>query len=497
MSQKMILKRVAAAALCLSLCGSGFSRARKNIVAAPALSSFSNSSAQLAPNEASLLAEWWKNFDDPELESLIKRAIESNLDVKVARAKLVESRAALGNTKAANQLPTVNAKGSYARTRTSADNPQVLTLGGSTTTVPVVYGNYQAYFDASYELDIFGGVRNSVKASRADASASAEELRNTLVSTLAEVARDYIQLREYQEQLRIARAQEESQKDTLHITEARNKAGLVSGLDVANARAIVASTQSTIPQLQSKIDQQMHALALLVGKAPSELNAELGSEKRIPTAVSEIPSGLPSELLRRRPDIREAEANVQAAAARVGVQVSKLFPSITLTAQYGGQSGSGLSSLMDAAARFYTIGPNIQWGLLNYPALKTNIRTYKARRDQKVLTYKKTVLTAFQEVENALTAYDNEKKREKILETEVEQYQQASKLALSKYTRGLTNFLDVLDAQRSLFSAQDSLAQSRATVQTDLIAFYKALGGGWEKNDPLALAQAAGPNGQH
>jgi NodT family efflux transporter outer membrane factor (OMF) lipoprotein len=489
MSQDTILKRIATAALCLSLCGSGLSRTKKDFVAAPTLNSFSNSSAQLAPKEASLLAEWWKNFEDPELESLIERAIESNLDVKVARAKLVESRGTLGNTKAANQLPTVNANASYSRSRTSADNSQVITIGGTNSTVPLVYDNYQAYFDASYELDIFGGVRNSVKAARADASASVEELRNTLVSTLAEVARDYIQLREYQEQLRIARAQEESQKDTLHITEVRNKAGLVSDLDIANARAIVASTQSTVPQLQSKIDQQMHTLALLVGKTPSELNSELSVEKGVPAAVAEIPSGLPSDLLRRRPDIREAEANVQAAAARVGVQVSKLFPSITLTAQYGGQSGGGFSNLLDAAARFYSIGPTVQWGLINYPSLRSNIRTNKARRDQKVLTYQKTVLTAFQEVEDALTAYDNEKKREKTLEIEVEQYQQASKLALAKYTRGLTNFLDVLDAQRSLFSAQDSLALSRATVQTNLIALYKALGGGWEKNDPVALAQ--------
>jgi NodT family efflux transporter outer membrane factor (OMF) lipoprotein len=205
----------------------------------------------------------------------------------------------------------------------------------------------------------------------------------------------------------------------------------------------------------------------------------------VPSAIAEIPAGLPSELLRRRPDIREAESNVQAAAARVGVQVSKLFPSITLTAEYGGQSGSSIVNLANSAARFYSIGPTIQWGLLNYPALKANIRTYQAKRDQKVLTYQKTVLTAFQEVEDVLTAYDKEKQREKILQTEVEQYQRASSLALSKYTRGLTNFLDVLEAQRSLFTAQDSLAQSRATVQTDLISLYKTLGGGWEKNDPV------------
>jgi NodT family efflux transporter outer membrane factor (OMF) lipoprotein len=471
--------------VCITLCSTAIAGKKKEQVTAAVPAQFSTTSASQTPKDAALLAEWWKNFEDPELQSLIQRAVANNLDIRVARAKLLESRATLRNTRMENQLPTVNLDASYAHTRTSADNPQVLSLGGTQTTVPYVYGNYQAYFDASYELDLFGGVRNNVKATLADASASADDLRNTLVSTLAEVAKDYIQLREYQQQLQIAHEQEASQKGTLHITEVRNQAGLVSDLDVANASAVVSTTQSTVPQLESKISQQMHALALLVGKTPAELDAELTSAKPVPSAIAEIPAGLPSELLRRRPDIREAESNVQAAAARVGVQVSKLFPSITLTAEYGGQSGSSIVNLANSAARFYSIGPTIQWGLLNYPALKANIRTYQAKRDQKVLTYQKTVLTAFQEVEDALAAYDKEKQREKILRTEVEQYQRASSLALSKYTRGLTNFLDVLEAQRSLFTAQDSLAQSRAAVQINLISLYKALGGGWEKNDPV------------
>ena len=476
---------VASAVLCVTLCSTAIAGKKKEQASTAVPAQFSAASVQSAPKDAALLAQWWKNFEDAELQSLIQRAIANNLDVRVSRAKLLESRATLRNTRMANQLPTVNVDASFARQRTSADNAQVLTLGGTQTTVPYVYGNYQAYFDASYEIDLFGGVRNNVKASRADASAGADDLRNTLVSTLAEVAKDYIQLRKYQLQLQIAHEQEASQKDTLHITEVRSQAGLVSDLDVANARAVVSSTQSTVPLLESKISQQMHALALLVGKTPAELDAELTSVMPVPSAMVEIPAGLPSELLRRRPDIREAESNVQAAAARVGVQVSKLFPSITLTAEYGGQSGSSIVNLANSAARFYSIGPTIQWGLLNYPALKANVRTYQAKRDQKVLTYQKTVLTAFQEVEDALAAYDKEKQREKILRTEVEQYQRASSLALSKYTRGLTNFLDVLEAQRSLFTAQDSLAQSRATVQTNLISLYKALGGGWEKNDPV------------
>jgi NodT family efflux transporter outer membrane factor (OMF) lipoprotein len=456
----------------------------KPVVSVTVPEKYAEGPSKQASTNLDALAEWWNNFQDPELHLLIKRAMVSNLDVKLAKARLVEARATLGNTRASKQLPTVNANGTYSHAKTSSANPQIPKIGGTNSLIPSTYNSYQAYFDASYELDIFGGVRNKVKAARADAAASEEDLRKTLVSTLAEIARDYIQLRQYQTELQVARDNEASQKDTLRITQVRNKAGLVSDLDVANASASLASTQSSIPTLESNISQQMHAIAVLLGQNPEELTAELSTSAPLPTVASELPVGLPSELLRRRPDVREAERNVQAAAARVGVQVSKLFPSITISAQYGGQSGSA-GSLLDAAARYYSIGPTIQWGLLNYPALKTNIRIYKAKRDEQVVTYQKTVLTAFQEVEDGLVAYNRERERQAVLETAVEQYRRAANIAMTKYTRGLSNFLDVLEAQRSLYNAEDSLAQSRGAVQANLISLYKALGGGWESNDPV------------
>jgi multidrug efflux system outer membrane protein len=392
---------------------------------------------QGAAKNMSSLAQWWTNFQDAELESLIKRAIAGNFSVKIARAKLRESRATLRNTQTSNQIPTVSVDGSYNRAKTSKDNPQIPKLGSGTTLIPTTHGVYQSYFDASYELDIFGGVRNQVKAARADAATSEEDLRNTLVSTLAEVARDYIQLREYQERLKVAEQNVASRQDTLKITQVRNMAGLVSDLDVANAAASVADTQSSIPTLRSNISQEIHAIAVLLGENPAALDTELSTAASIPAGPNEIPVGLPSELLRRRPDIREAERNVQAAAARVGVQTSKLFPSISLSGEYGGQSGE-IGNLVNAAARFYSVGPTIQWGLLNYPALKSNIRAYQAKRDEQVLTYQKTVLTAFQDVEDALVTYKNEQDHRAILETEVAQYQQAASLAMTKYTRGLS-----------------------------------------------------------
>ena len=314
-------------------------------------------------------------------------------------------------------------------------------------------------------------------------------MRNTLVSTVAEVAKDYLQLRQYQEQLALARGTKASRRDTLKITQVRFKAGLVSDLDVANAAASLASTQGSIPTLESNASQMIHAIAVLLGQHPGELTEELKAEGRIPASPPEIPLGLPSDLLRRRPDVRQAERSLAAATARVGVQVANLFPSISLTGQYGSQTGSALN-LVNAAARFYALGPQIKWGIFNYPATKANIRTYEARRDQQYLNYQKTVLTAFQDVENALVAYSKEKERQTALEEEVKQYEKAANVSMTRYTRGLTNFLDVLDTQRSLYAAQDALVQSRAALDIDLIALYKGLGGGWERNDPVARNEA-------
>lgn len=437
------------------------------------------------------LGEWWKTYNDPEMRSLIERAMKSNLDLRLAKAKLAESRATAGYTRNSLQLPTVNTDVTYNRSRTSFDNPQIPKLSGTTTLIPTTYGMYQANFDASYEIDIFGGVRNQVKAARADAAASADDLRNTLVSTLAELARDYIQLRQYQTQLKVAQDNEASQKDTLKITQVRYKVGLVSDMDVANASANVAETQSSIPTLQKNISQEIHAIAVLVGQDPEDLTGELSPAAALPEATSEIPAGMPSELLRRRPDIQEAEKDVEAAAARVGVQVAKLFPTFTLSAQYGGQSGS-ITNVVAAAARFFSIGPTFEWGILNYPSLRSNISVYKAKRDEQVVSYQKIVLTAFQDVEDALVAFNREREREATLEVEVEQYRRAATISMTKYTRGLSTFLDVLTAQRSQYNAEDALVQSKAAVQVDLISLYKALGGGWEDNDPAMASQRSG-----
>jgi multidrug efflux system outer membrane protein len=486
----MTARFISAALLCVVFNGCAVGpNYRKPILKTPA--SFVEAPQQNVANDATSLAKWWTNFSDEELTSLVERAIENNLDLQVAQERLREARASLRYTEANTELPTINVNGASSRSKTSSDNPQIPKLGTGTTLIPTTYSSYQSYFDASYELDLFGGVRRQVEASVADAQAYEDSLRDTLVSTIAEVARDYVQLRQRQEQLAVARSTKASRADTLKITQVRYKAGLVSDLDVANAAASLASTEASIPALESNASQMIHAIAVMLGENPGELMDELKIDGRIPATPPEIPVGLPSDLLRRRPDVRQAERSLAAATARIGVQVASLFPSISLTAQYGSQSGSALN-LVNAAALFYTLGPQIKWGILNYSATKANIRTYEAKRDQQYLTYQKTVLTAFQDVEDALVSYNKEKERYAALEEQVKQYQKAADVSLTRYTQGLSNFLDVLDTQRSLYTAQDSLVQSRAALDIDLIALYKALGGGWERNDPAARRETRG-----
>lgn len=459
--------------------------------AAPTAPSFVEQDQFNGKLDPGALAQWWKAFGDDELSSLIQRAIADNVDVEIAAERLRESRATLHYTAYSDQLPSVNTVGEFTKSKTSQENPQIPKLGSGTGQNPLIpnqYGVYQAYFDASYEVDLFGSVRHSVRAAAADAQSYEDNLRDKLVSVVAEVARDYILLRQYQKEIGVAQDTLQAQKETLHITEVRYKAGLVTDLDRAQAAANVASTEATIPPLQTSEKKTIHAIAVLLGKDPETLYAELQTPHDLPQSPPELAIGLPSDLLRRRPDIRKAERNLAAATERVGVQVASLFPSLKLTAQYGGQSGQ-IGNLADSAARYFSYGPQISWGLLDYPAAKQDIRVYRARQQQEYSTYKKTVLTAFQDVDDSLVTYNAEKQRRLALQEQVRQAQRSFYLAQEKYTRGLTNFLDVLDAQRSLLAAQNSLIESKANLSIDVIALYKAVGGGWELDDPATATK--------
>ncbi len=419
-------------------------------------------------NRTADLTKWWENFNDPLLDSLIDRVIAGNIDLKIAQERIREARSTANYTSATRRLPNTGVSGGYSD-RSSGANRNFTTTGSSL---------YQTGFDASYELDLFGGARASVTAAKADAAATEEAMRNTLVSVTAETARNYLELRRAQERLEVARKNLKAQEETLRLTEIRRDAGLVSNFDATRAKAQAESTRAAIPQLEAQVQQSIHAIALLLGRDPTALQAELLQPGSMPASPPEVPVGLPSDLLRRRPDIRQAEQEIAGSAARVGVAVSNMYPKFSLTSSGGGQSGT-LLNILSGAARIWSFGSSFSWGLLNYPATKANINASESRERQSMGNYEKTVLTALTDVEDALAGYSKEKERQTSLIEAADANREALRLADIRYQQGLSSFLDVLDAQRSLYSSEDALTQSRATVNTNLVALYKALGGGW------------------
>jgi multidrug efflux system outer membrane protein len=416
------------------------------------------------------LSDWWTVFDEPLLNTLVQRAVAANLDLKLAESRIRQARAAL-RVAGGSLGPALDASGDYRRSRTSART----TAGGA---AGVTGDQYQTGFDASWEIDIFGGQRRNLEAAAADLQAAEDSRRDVLVSLMAEVARDYIQLRGYQQQIVTTRKNLAAQQHSARLTRERFAGGFVSGLDVANADAQTATTAAQLPLLDSSARQTIYSLSILVGEAPGALEAELSTTGSIPGAPPTVPLGVPSDLLRRRPDIRQAEARIHAASARIGVAAAELFPKFTIAGSIGYQSTDS-STLFDAPSRFWSFGPSAVWHLFATGRLRANVDVQKALQEQEVITYRQTVLNALQEVENALVASTTEQIHRQSLAAAVAANRKAVMLAEKLYTEGLTDFINVLQAQQALYSTENALVQSTAAVSTDLVALYKALGGGW------------------
>jgi multidrug efflux system outer membrane protein len=426
------------------------------------------------------LARWWTVFDDKMLASLVAQAVESNLDVKFAEARIRQARAARGIAESFLG-PTLDATGSVQRSEASVSpaNSTGATNGGR---VNVPATQYFAGFDAAWEIDIFGGVRRGIEAADADLQATVEARRDVLVTLTAEVALNYIDLRAFQQRIAIARQNLDAQKHSAKLTRERFEGGFASGLDVANAEAQVATTAAVIPLLEASARQTIYSLSVLLGRPPAALVQELAPALAIPTAPPAAPMGVPSDLLRRRPDIRQAEAGVHAATARIGVAEADLYPKFFITGSAGFQS-SDLGSWFNWTSRLWSIAPSVSWQVFNMGRTRSNIAQQEALQEQSLIVYEKTVLTALQEAENALIALNKEQEHRKALVDAVAFNEKAVDLSVKLYTEGQTDFLNVLQAQRALFVTQDALAQSTQNVSTDLIALYKALGGGWDMQD--------------
>ena len=453
---------------------------------------------------------WWNLLHDTELTSLENRVAAANLNVRLSTIRLAESRSQR-QISGADQFPTLQGDGSYTRERVSSKGVLGL-IGGSSggasfgsmggmangtsgrsggipstatggTTVPP-FNLWQYGFDASWELDLWGRVRRELESADASLEASAEARRNSLLSVVAEVARDYIQLRGVQTQLSIANDNITTARQSLDLTEARYKGGLTTDLDVANAAAELATNRAAVPQLEQQQDEQINALSFLLGEAPQALRAELITPGMVPPVPPRVPVGLPSELARRRPDIRQAEAQLHAATADIGVAVADFYPKVTLDGSLGLQALKA-KDLGNWAARQYGLGPTISIPIFEGGRLRATLELRKVEQQEAALNYQQTVLQAWHDVDNAMTAYAAEQRRRDALAESVAQNQRALDLSRQRYTQGVADFLNVLDAERALLQAQLQLAESTTTVSQNLVQLYKALGGGWEPTYPI------------
>ena len=414
---------------------------------------------------------WWRSFDDPLLGDLVEAALQQNLDLRINLARLAASRAQRG-VAAADQWPTVDANGSYTYRRESRNTP----FGAFIPRTDI----HAVSFDAAWELDLWGRVRRSVEAAERALEASGHDLQAAALSVAAEVARTYVDLRAAQRRLAIARANLGLQEQTLGLVQARLTAGLVVERDVAQARTNVETTRSRLPQLETAANAAQNRLAVLLGMTPDRLPTELTGERdevRMPRLPESIAVGAPADLLRRRPDVRRAERAFAAEVARIGVAEADRYPTFALSGQIG-LAANTASSLVEDGSDLSGFGPSLRWNLFDGGRLKHRVQALEANAEAAQVAYEQTVLLAIEETENAMTAFVLERERRKSLAAAAAQARRAVELAQTQYREGLSDFQAVLDSERSAAQIEDDLASSDAAVATNLIALFKALGGG-------------------
>jgi len=429
--------------------------------------------------ESSPLEIWWTSFNDPHLVRLVNEATISNLDLRSAAARVTESRELLGAA-SGRFYPDVVVDASHRRQRTS-DNGVL--AGGGTIDLSTVGVGF------SWELDVFGRIRRSVEASDALFEASIEDYRDVLVILLADIAAGYVDVRTLQARIGYARSNAEGQAATVQLTQDRFAAGLTSARDVAQAEANLATTEAAIPALEIVLEATLNRLSVLLGQTPGTVDAALVTPAPIPVPAQDMTLILPAELLRRRPDIRAAERRLAAQTAVVGVATGDLYPVFSLDGLLSLQSTS-TGSLFDNDSTSWSLIPGVRWNIFSGGRIQSQIRAEEARTEQALLAYEQTVLVAFEEVENALVAYEREKLRRDRLQRAADASERALRLVQTQYRSGLTDFQSYLDSERVLFDQQDSLAVSEGQVVQNLISLNRALGGGWVPPEEAAPEEA-------
>jgi NodT family efflux transporter outer membrane factor (OMF) lipoprotein len=434
------------------------------------------------------LSQWWQQFHDAELENLISRALAQNLDQLSAQSRVREAREQ-EIIAGAKGLPQVNAIGNTVHFHSNSNPLQGLgggqQQGGA---APSSSGTdlkvYSAGFDATWEIDLFGQVRRSVEAAEAGSEAARWQMRDGEVTLTAEIAADYVALRSDQARLAILGRQEKSQRDTLELVAARARAGFVTQLDVNQQRQLVASTRAQQPPLFADELAMRHAIAVLLGRQPGTLDTELAATAPVPPIPPRLPVGLPSDLLRARPDIRAAERQLAQATANIGVAVADLYPKFDLLGALV-LTSSHFSSLLSSNSLGEVGAGSITWPIFHGGQIHANIRAKQEEEKQAYYAYQKAVLGAVQNAEDALVRYETEQQRFVALDEGVKTARQSTDLALQQYRAGLVIYTSVLQAQSTQLTAEDNLAQSQAALTADLVSLYKALGGGWKESDPV------------
>jgi NodT family efflux transporter outer membrane factor (OMF) lipoprotein len=439
---------------------------------APVAPKWQESEGKFTKSEPALDTKWWEVFNDPILDKLIQLAYEQNLTLQIAGLRVLEARAQLGVVAGSLYPQVQQGTGGYSYNRAPAP-------GGDP-----YFNAASVGFDAAWELDFWGKFRRSIQSADANLLANMASYDDVLVTLTAEVARSYVQIRTFEERILLAQENIGIQERALSISEARYKSGAVSELDVQQAKTLLSTTQAAIPGLQISLRQTQHALSILLGMPPQDLDDLLNGPEVIPDAPAEVAVGIPADLLRRRPDIRQAELQAVAQCSQIGVAKADLFPSISLLGSLGWSVNDAgrysLGDLFKSSSFGFSVGPSFQWNVLNYGRIQNNVRVQDARFQQTLTNYRNTVLNAAREVEDAMTGFMRSKIQSGYLQKSVDAARRTSKISMIQYTAGAITYQSVLSSTQALAQQQDQDAQTRGNIAVNLVAMYKALGGGWE-----------------
>jgi NodT family efflux transporter outer membrane factor (OMF) lipoprotein len=449
--------------------------------ARPSVSAFSFVGKAHRDGSVPSIQEWWKQFNDPVLTALIDKAVEGNLTVASAKAKVREARASYKVSTGAD-LPSVDGASSAKRSRNGDQSPTYLVQSG---------------LDASWEIDLFGANRRSKEAARAGLDAAEEDLRASLVTLIGDVSVNYVNARGYQARIALSKRTAASQRQSLDLVLDKQRLGSGTELDVQNAKGQVATTETNIPDLEIAYAGAVYRLSILTGQDPTALVSLMGKMRPVPSATFRVIRGIGAAAIAARPDVRVAERNLAKATANIGIAEANRYPGISLTGSIS-TAGAKIGDLAKSSTISWAIGPSLSVPIFNNGKLKASVDVAKAQRDQSFLAYQAAVINGLEDVENAVVALSQDRVKLSKVSEAAASYRSVTQLTQSSYDSGASNFLDVLSAERSLYSAESSVIQSKVSLALAYIALNKALGAGWngavDSRKPVVVDQKVGPH---